>query len=238
MNTKVLWINEGEILNSTGFSKVVEGRISAADKEQGTITYWWSRTEDGNRYADLDCYQDAQSAMQHLNGWREHSEEFMKNATIGRCLVLGDVTDDIRGELIALTPQYMSFYGGFSKDKPTNSDTISDIIWSLEGKITNKELFKESMEKLTVITKAESGSICYLWYVDDEDNFFILEHYIDSAAATEHMATSKSVGNIFFDSTQIDRFRTYSNINNKELAESISALNPENLEFIGGFSKA
>ncbi len=237
---RILWINEGEILINDGFNRMVAQRIQAAEGEPGTITYWWSRTEDGNRYADIDCYADPQAAMLHLDSWREHSVEFIAYATIGRCLVLGDVTDDIRGELIALTPQYMSYYGGFSKEnKPNKSsgEIPSDIIWSLEGKITNRELFHESMQKLTAITEGESGSVSYLWYVDEEDSFFILEHYTDSTAAIQHMANSKSVGNIFYDSTQIDRFRTYSNINNSELAESISPLNPESLQFMGGFSK-
>ncbi len=236
MENTVIWINEGEILSEDKFKDVINNRIAAASGEKGTTTYWWSRSEDGNRYTDIDCYINQDAAMTHLQAWGEYNDIFMEAATIGRCLVLGDVPPEISDALIALNPHYMSFYGGFTKPKAINRDHTSDIIWSLEGKITDKELFKKSMETLTSKTKDESGSLAHWWCTDEDDNFIVLEHYSDNDAAMLHLTTWTTYGDMFLNSTEIARYRVYSDLSS-ELSDAIDGLSPERLQFLGGFSR-
>ncbi|MFR9594255.1 MAG: antibiotic biosynthesis monooxygenase, partial [Rikenellaceae bacterium] len=113
---------------------------------------------------------------------------------------------------------------------------LSEVIWSFEGRITDKAMFREACEKLTPITQAEDGSILYLWCVDEDDHFFVLERYIDSEAAMIHMKNSAEGGKLFFGSTEVTAFTIYSEIS-PELSDVVNGLNPEMMEFVAGFSR-
>ncbi len=236
IQNKILWIIEGTVINNVDFAEVTAKLIETAKDEVGTQLYWWSQILKTFTYCDIDCYADEISALEHLEGWAKNSEAFDRCATIDRCLVLGNVPDRIKEALDPLSPQYMSFYGGFAKDKPADSDTINDIIWSLEGKITNRELFDESMRTLTAKSEVEVGSLMHWWCTDDDDNFFVLEQYADRGAAMLHLNTWATYGHLFMDSTQISKYRVYSDLS-EELKAATGALMPELMQFVGGFSK-
>ncbi len=233
---KILWHINGKIRDFDGFNGVVADVVEMARKEHATKTYWWSTSSDKSRFCDLDIYDSEQAALEHIGHWTPHSDEFSKYANNERLLILGDTPNAIKDALSAMNPHYMGYYGGFAKDKPTGADQLSEVIWSFEGRITDKEMFREAMERLTPITQAERGAIMYLWCTDEEDHFFILERYLDSETAMVHMENSAELGKLFFGSTEVTVFTIYSEIS-AELTQVVKDLNPEMMEFVAGFSR-
>ncbi|MFI3306624.1 MAG: hypothetical protein R3Y68_08965 [Rikenellaceae bacterium] len=233
---KILWLINGKIKDFDGFNGVVADVVEMARSEHATKTYWWSVSQDRTRFCDLDIYDNEQAALEHIEHWTPHSDEFSKYAANERLLVLGDVPHSINDALSAMNPHYMGYFGGFAKDKPTDADPLSEVIWSLEGRVTDKAMFREACDKLTPITQAENGSILYLWCVDEEDRFFVLERYLDSDAAMTHMKNTAEGGKLFFGSTEVTAFTIYSEIS-PELADVVKGLNPERMEFAAGFAR-
>lgn len=233
---KILWIIDGKIKDFDGFNGVVADVVEMARNEHATKTYWWSVTADKTKFCDLDIYDNEQAALEHIGHWAPHSDQFLKYAANDRLLILGDVTHSIKDALSTMNPHYMGFYGGFAKDKPKDANELSEVIWSFEGRITDKDKFHEAMERLTPITQVESGCMMYLWCVDEEDRFFVLERYLDSDAAMIHMENSAEFGKLFFGSTEITAFTIYNEISPK-LIEVVKELNPEIMEFAAGFSR-
>lgn len=233
---KILWLISGKIKDFDGFNGVVADVVEMAQREHATKTYWWSVSSDRSRFYDLDIYDNEQAALEHIGHWAPHSDEFLKFATNERLVILGDVPHSVKNALAAMNPHYMGYYGGFAKDKPQNAESLSEVTWSFEGRITDKAKFREACDKLAPITRAESGSILYLWCVDEEDHFFVLERYIDSDAAMIHMKNSADAGALFFGSTEVTAFTIYSEISS-ELADVVEDLNPEMLDFVAGFSR-
>ncbi len=233
---KILWIISGKIKDFDGFNGVVADVVEMARREHATKTYWWSTSSDKSRFCDLDIYDSEQAALEHIGHWAPHSDEFSRYASNERLLILGDVPHTIKDALSAMSPHYMAYYGGFAKDKPTGGDQLSEVIWSFEGRVSDKEMFREAMERLTPITQAESGAIMYLWCVDEEDHFFVLERYIDSDAAMIHMENAAEDGKLFFGSTEVTAFTIYSAIT-PELKDVVKELNPEMMEYVAGFSR-
>ncbi len=233
---KILWLIDGKIKDFDGFNGVVADVVEMARREHATKTYWWSVSSDKSKFCDLDIYDNEPAALEHIGHWAPHSDEFSKYASNGRLLILGDAPHSIKDALSAMNPHYMGYYGGFAKDKPAEANQLSEVIWSFEGRITDKDKFHEAMVRLTPITQAESGSIMYLWCVDEEEHFFILERYLDSDAAMIHMENSAEFGKLFFGSTEVTTFTIYNEIS-PELTEVVKELNPEKMEFLAGFSR-
>ncbi len=233
---KIRWIISGKIKDFDGFNGVVADVVDMARNEHATKTYWWSISSDRRKFCDLDIYDSEQAALEHIGHWAPHSDEFSKYASNERLLILGDTPHTIKDALSAMNPHYMGFYGGFAKDKPTGADQLSEVIWSFEGRITDKDKFHEAMERLVPITQAESGAMTYLWCTDEEDHFFVLERYLDSEAALIHMENAAEFGKLFFGSTEVTAFTIYNEISS-ELAEVVKDLNPEKMEFVAGFSR-
>lgn len=233
---KIIWLINGKIKDFEGFSGVVSDVVEMARGEHATKTYWWSASSDKVKFCDLDLYDNEQAALQHIAHWSPHSVEFSKYAINERLVVLSDVPNTIKDAFSAMKPHYMGYYGGFVKDKPKNTDQLGEVIWSFEGRITDKVKFKEACDSLTPITKAENGCITYLWCCDEEDHFLILERYLDSNAAITHMENAAEGGKLFFDSTEVTAFTIYSDISPK-LADVVKKLNPEKYEYFAGFSR-
>ncbi len=233
---KIIWLINGKIKDFDGFNGVVADVVEMARSEHATKTYWWSVSKDRTKFCDLDIYDNEQAALEHIGHWAPHSDEFSKYALNERLLILGDVPHSIKDALSAMNPHYMGYFGGFAKDKPSGADQLSEVIWSFEGRITDKEMFREACDKLTPITQAESDSIMYLWCVDEEDHFFVLERYLDSEAAMVHMENSAEFGKLFFGSTEVTAFTIYSEIS-LELSDLVKELNPEMMEAAAGFSR-
>ncbi len=233
---KTLWVINGKIKEIDGFDSVVADVVEMAKAERTTKTYWWSATADKTKFCDLDIYDTEQAALQHIFHWAKHSDEFEQCAHNERLLVLGDVSTSIKEALSAMNPHYMSFFGGFSRDKESGSDELSQVIWSFEGRITDKKMFREACDKLVPLTKSESGCMFYAWFCDEEDRFFVLESYLDSDAAMLHMKNSAEHSSLFFGSTEVTSFAICSEIS-PELSDVVASLNPEIYEFVAGFSR-
>lgn len=235
-SNKIVWIVDGKINDVEGFKGVVNDVVEMARNEFDTKTYWWSMSGDKSHFSDLDIYDNSAAALKHIGHWAKHSAEFETYAESKRLLILGEVEQPIKDALAAMNPQYMSYFGGFAKDKPLETDFSSDVIWSFEGRITDKEMFVEAMERLSPIALTESGCMLYWWCCDQEDRFMVLEHYLDSDAAVAHMKASAGFGKLFFGSTDIDKFTIYSDITH-ELADVVAELNPVQMSLVAGFSR-
>lgn len=233
---KILWLINGKIKDFDGFNGVVADVVKMAHREHATKTYWWSVSKDVTKFCDLDIYANEQAALEHIGHWALHSDEFSKYAVNERLLILGDTPQSVKDALSAMNPHYMSYFGGFAKDKPQGINQLSEVIWSFEGRITDKAMFREACEKLTPITHAESGCFMYLWCTDENDRFFVLERYLDSEAAMIHMKNSAEGGKLFFGSTEVTAFTIYGKISS-ELSDVVKELNPEMMEFVAGFSR-
>ncbi len=233
---KIIWTIDGKIKDIDGFSKVVADVVEMARSEHSTKTYWWSVSEDSTRFSDLDIYDNGQSALEHIGHWAKHNDEFERYAQNERLLILGDVPQSIKDALSAMNPHYMSYLGGFAKDKPADQNQTSDIIWSFKGRITDKAMFQEAMQKLVPMTQAESGAMLYWWCCDEEDRFFILEKYLDDEAAVTHMNNSAEFGKLFFGSTEVTAFTIHSELST-ELTDIVDTLSPCKMQFVGGFSR-
>ncbi len=235
-NTKIIWIIDGKVKDASKLQDVVGDVIEMAQSEHATKTYWWSMSGNEAKFSDLDIYDNTAAALSHIEHWAAHNDAFEQCAQNERLLVLGNVEQSIKEALASMNPHFMDFFGGFAKDKPIHADQSSDTIWSFEGRIVDKVMFRKAMEQLTPITQAESGCMLYWWCTDEEDHFFVLEKYLDSDAAMVHMKNSAELGKLFFGSTEVTQFTIYSKITH-ELADTVAGLNPIQMSPVGGFSR-
>ncbi len=245
----IIWKIEGKIIDHDGFLKVLAELVAEARKEDGTLCYWWSLDKTGEWYSDLDCYRDEEAALTHLRNWANYAEKFAQHATIERCVVYGEVPDSIREKLESLAPCYHNYYGGFIKHVPADeSIDPQDIIWTLEGHITDTERFHEAVELMTSRSASEEGTLmhwCSVKPLCDEDSmgkieserrFHIIERYANDAAAMEHIKTWERCGCVFMQSAVVEGFHVHSPISN-ELSKSIAALYPIQMNWVAGFAR-
>ena len=112
-----------------------------------------------------------------------------------------------------------------------------NIIWTLEGKITDKEKYAEAMKTLTEKSYTEEGTLTHWWTVaEDDETFHVYERYADPEETMKHLMTWNQYGHLFLESTEISRFTVYSELTD-ELKEAVAGLNPVYMKPYGGFSK-
>ncbi len=234
----IVWKVKGQVNDLQGFEAIVKEIAGRSHAQSGTKLYWWTISDDGKIYCDFDCYKDEESAFEHLKVWGEYAEHFSKVATIDKFILLGDVSDELKDSFKGLPMYILPYYGGFRKDAPASKQSeSSDIIWTLKGKVTDWDKFHESMVALTTNTEAEEGSLMHWWCADKESGIFhVIERYADTEAAMKHLVTWNKYGNLFMESTKIDKYITFNTLSN-ELQAAVAGLNPIQMNFFVGFGR-
>ncbi len=243
----VIWKIEGKITDHEEFNHILSELVMRARSEVGTLTYWWCLDQSGVGYTDLDCYRDEEAALRHLDAWEELAEDFARCATIERCTVYGDVSEQIQQRLQALSPCYYCNYGGFIKEPSGLGVPVhGDVLWMMEGLIEDTEKFLEAMELLTTHSYHEPSSCMHYWTVKPFENekegaaherlFHVIVHYANAQGALEYVKLWDSYGHLLVGSAEIMRVGAYS-LFPLELSEAMKPFEPEQMTWIAGFAR-
>ncbi len=249
----IIWKISGKIADQEAFRRLVATLVRQSREEAGTRQYWWCQDALGAGYEDIDVYEDEEAALAHLENWQQHADAFADVASIESCFVYGQVSDRIREQLAPLNPCYEEYYGGFLKEKQLNKlSDCSDIVWTMEGRVTDSDLFHEAMHQLTEHAKLEKDTLMHWWTLHDicvqgelqgepSENcqrkaFHVMERYADTAAALDHLKIWDQFGKLFLDSTDIAAYKVYSTLR-EDLAKDVEGLSPQYFNFFDGFAR-
>ena len=112
-----------------------------------------------------------------------------------------------------------------------------NIIWTIDGKIKDKEKYDLAMKTLTEASFEEEGTLKHEWTIaEDGETIHVYERYKDAESAMKHLETWAKFGHLYIDATEITRFVVYSNLTD-DLREVVAGLNPIYMKPYGGFSK-
>ena len=93
----------------------MEGVVADAYPRPGTKTHFWARGEDGESLFVLEQYADELALIDHIMGNPPERAIFFESIEIVDLTIYGNVSDSIKELFASLNPNYMSYFGGYSK---------------------------------------------------------------------------------------------------------------------------
>lgn len=110
------WIVEAKVKDGRrdDFAQIVEEIVTETRKEDGTMTYKYFVSDDGDVLV-LEQFADIESAHKHIDNWDAFAERWLDAAPATRMVHLGDLPDELRERHAALAPKHLKPFGGFSR---------------------------------------------------------------------------------------------------------------------------
>ena len=115
-----------------------------------------------------------------------------------------------------------------------------EVSWLLELAVKPGQLdsFRALMNEMVESTRAESGTLSYEWFVNDDGSVVHLyERYTDSAAVMTHLrAFGEKFAGRFLAAVDPTRFTVFGSPSD-QVKEALSAFGPTYLKPFGGFAR-
>jgi len=116
MVDQIGWIVEAKIADGKRdeFKAVAEEIVAKTREEEGTLTYQYFVSDDGDVLV-LERFADVASAHIHIDTWESVAERWLTVAPATRMVHLGTLPDELRERHAALAPKLMKPFAGFSR---------------------------------------------------------------------------------------------------------------------------
>jgi len=95
--------------------EAMEGIVQATQDESGTKTHFWCKSKDGKSLFVLEQYEDEKALIEHAKANPPSGTTFFKSIDVNDVMVYGTVSDQVKEILDPINPDYMNYYGGYSK---------------------------------------------------------------------------------------------------------------------------
>jgi len=221
----------------------METIVNDAHAADGVNSHFWFRSKDGKSLFVLEQYDDKKSLVEAIKRFTKARISFFRSIKVTDVTVYGNVSTAIKLMFAALSPQYMSYYGGYSKIGAKDQEPgikkfeRERIIVATNATFKDEEKCKVAIEKLVKDTYTESGTNAHFWSRSkDGKALFLLEVYADEHALTEHVIAHANSRDVFFESMEVGGINIYGTIPDK-IKEMFAPFTPTYMSYYGGYSK-
>jgi len=221
----------------------METIVNDAHAAYGVNSHFWFISKDSKSLFVLEQYQDKRALRKAIRRFTSARISFFSSIENIDISIYGNISTSSKLMFAALRPQYMEYYGGYSKNVALTKETgiknfeRKRIIVATKASFKNKEKCKVAMEGLVEDAYAESGTNSHFWCRSKNGKaLFVLEQYADEKALIEHLKANSSSRAAFFESIEVDNVIVYGTESSK-IKEMFASFNPTYFNYFGGYSK-
>ncbi len=221
----------------------METIVTDAHAAYGVNSHFWFRSKDGKSLFVLEQYADELALRKAIRRFTSARIAFFRSIKVVDVAVYGTVSNMIRVMFAPLRPQYMDYYGGYSKTVTEAKDAgiknfeRNRILIATNARIRDEEKCNVAMKGLVEDAYAESGTNSHFWCRSkDGKALFVLEQYADEKALIEHLMANPTSRTAFFESVEVSDVNIYGTESDKT-KEVFGSLNPAYMTYYGGYSK-
>ena len=221
----------------------METIVNDAHAAYGVNSHFWFRSEDGKSLFVLEQYEDKKALRKAIRRFTSARISFFKSIEVIDVSVYGSISTSSKLMFAALSPKYMDYYGGYSKNIAKTKEAgikkfeRNRILVITNASYKDEKKCKVAMNKLAEDAYAESGTNSHFWCRNkDSKALFVLEQYADEKALIEHLIAKPSARAVFFESVEVGDILVYGNVSDK-IKEIFASLNPTYMNYYGGYSK-
>ena len=116
MDNNIIWTLEGKIKKEDldKYVELMNEIVSVTKKEEGTLNYEWTISEDLQNVHVYERYKNADAAIKHLDdSWAFYKDKYSKLVDIQKFSVYSELTDELKEKVASMNPVYMYPLGGF-----------------------------------------------------------------------------------------------------------------------------
>lgn len=223
--------------------EAMETIVNDAHAAYGVNSHFWFRSEDGKSLFVFEQYEDKKALRKAIRRFTSARISFFRSIKVMDVAVYGSVSGSSKLMFAIMRPNYMDYYGGYSKNiaKPKEAG-IKDfernrIYITTNARFKDEEKCKAAMEGMVKDAYAESGTNSHFWCRSkDGKALFLLEQYADEKALIEHLIANPSSRAAFFKSIEVGDITVYGTDSDK-IKEIFAPFNPTYMNYYGGYSK-
>ncbi|HAA17031.1 MAG TPA: hypothetical protein DCE41_37095 [Cytophagales bacterium] len=224
-------------------SVAMETIVNDAHAAYGVNSHFWFRSKDCKSLFVLEQYEDKIALRRAIRRFTAARISFFRSIKVIDVSVYGSISKSSQFMFAALRPQYMEYYGGYSKIVAKASTAgIKDfernrILIATNARFKDEEKCKVAMDGLVEEAYAAHGVNSHSWFRSKEGKaLFVLEQYADKETLMEHLMVNSSSRTAFFESVEVDGVHIYGT--ESDTVESMfDGLNPTYMAYYGGYSK-
>ncbi len=221
----------------------METIVKDAHAAYGVNSHFWFRSKDGKSLFVLEQYEDKKALRKAIRRFTSARISFFKSIEDINVAVYGSISKSSKLMFAALSPQYMDYYGGYSKNVAKTSEAgiknfeRNRILVAMNATFKDEEKCKVAMERVVKDVYAETGTNSHFWFRSkDGKSLFVLEQYEDENALIEHVMANPPSRATFFESIKVGDVTVYGTVSDK-IKEIFAPLNPTYMNYYGGYSK-
>lgn len=221
----------------------MEKIVKDAHAAYGVNSHFWFKSNDGKSLFVLEQYEDKKALRKAIRRFTTARLSFFRSIEVIGISIYGSISFSSKLMFGALRPQYMNYFGGYSKEV---AKTIKSGIKNFErnrililtnASITDEEKCKVAMERLVEDGYAEPDTKSHFWCRSkDNKDLFFLEQYANDKALLEHVLANPTSRAAFFESIEVIDITVYGNVSDK-IKEILAPHNPTYMNYFGGYSK-
>lgn len=221
----------------------METIVKDAHAAYGVNSHFWFRSNDGKSLFVLEQYEDKKALRKAIRRFTSARISFFRSIEVIDVAVYGSISTSSKLMFAALRPQYMDYYGGYSKivaeakEAGIKNFERNRILVATNASFKDEEKCKVVMEELVEDAYAEPGTNSHFWCRSkDGKALFVLEQYADEKALIEHLMVNPSSRAAFFESIEVSDVSVYGSVSDT-IKEKLTSLNPTYMHYYGGYSK-
>lgn len=221
----------------------METIVNDAHAAYGVNSHFWFRSEDEKSLFVLEQYQDKKAVRKALRRFTSARLSFFRSIDVMDVSIHGSISSTSKLMFAALSPQYMEYYGGYSKDIPEAQQVgISDIernriVVVMNATFKDEAQCKIAMEGIVEGAYAESGTKTHYWCTSEDGKMLtVFEQYANEEALIEHVMANPPSRAAFFESIEVVDVKVYATVSD-QIKEMFAPLNPTYMNYYGGYSK-
>ncbi len=221
----------------------METIVKDAHAAYGVNSHFWFRSKDGKSLFVLEQYEDQKALRQAIRRFTSARISFFRSIKVIDVSIYGNPSTSSKLMFAALRPQYMDYYGGYSKNVAQAKEAgirnfeRDRILVATNASFKDEEKCRVAMGGLVKDAYAESGTNSHFWCRSkDGKALFVLEQYADETALIEHLMANSTSRAAFFESIEVGDVNIYGTESDK-VKEVFASLNPTYMNYYGGYSK-
>lgn len=111
----IIWMLKGEIEDMPKFHHSMEVLTEKTAKENGSLTHFWTVSEDSKYFCVIERYLDTEAAVKHLATWQEFGGVFLNAVKLKSFTTMSHLSPELNTALSALKPKKLTFMAGFAR---------------------------------------------------------------------------------------------------------------------------
>jgi quinol monooxygenase YgiN len=102
-NNNISWTVDGKIIDKAKYYEAQVKITTATYAEKGSLNHEWYVAKDGETIHIYERYENAETALKHLETWAKFADLFQEGVTMDTFNVYGDLTPELEQALSGAT---------------------------------------------------------------------------------------------------------------------------------------